>query len=92
MSPPLIGRFWRSAYAFPVACVAAIVLLAFSEVSFRSASNSMERLEAMATARTDIQSLWRQLVDAETGQRGYLLTQRNEYLKPYRESLRRERP
>jgi len=89
VSPPLIGRFWRSAYAFPVACVAAIVLLAFSEVSFRSASNSMERLEAMARARTDIQSLWRQLVDAETGQRGYLLTQRNEYLKPYRESLER---
>lgn len=83
----LFGRFWRSAFAFPVACVAALALLVISEVSFRRASGSMAELAMMATARTDIQTLWRQLVDAETGQRGYLLTQRTEYLKPYRESL-----
>lgn len=82
-----LGRFWRSAFAFPVACVAALALLVISEVSFRRASDSMGELAMMATARTDIQSLWRQLIDAETGQRGYLLTQRTEYLKPYRESL-----
>ncbi|MDO9314938.1 MAG: CHASE3 domain-containing protein [Burkholderiaceae bacterium] len=82
-------RFWRSAFAFPVACLAAMALLVISEVSFRRATNSMNQLAMMATARTDIQALWRQLVDAETGQRGYLLTQRSEYLKPYRESLER---
>jgi signal transduction histidine kinase len=83
----LLGRFWKSVYAFPVACVAALLLLVISEVSFQRASNSMTALGIMANARTDIQSLWRQLVDAETGQRGYLLTRRTEYLKPYRESL-----
>ncbi|MBX9794249.1 MAG: CHASE3 domain-containing protein [Burkholderiaceae bacterium] len=84
-----LSRFGKSAYAFPVACVAALVLLVISEVSFRRASNSMSELATMATARTNIQSLWRHLVDAETGQRGYLLTGRTEYLKPYRESLER---
>ncbi len=83
----LFNRFWHSAFAFPVACVAAVALLVISEVSYRRASGSMGELATMATARTNIQSLWRQLVDAETGQRGYLLTRRTEYLKPYRESL-----
>ncbi|MDL2339439.1 MAG: CHASE3 domain-containing protein, partial [Pseudomonadota bacterium] len=87
MSLTPFERFWHSTFAFPMACVAALALLVISEVSFRRASNSMYELEAMAAARTDIQSLWRQLVDAETGQRGYLLTERPEYLKPYRESL-----
>jgi len=83
----LLQRFGRSAYAFPLACVATLVLLVISETSYRSASDSMHRLESMATARTEIQSLWRHLVDAETGQRGYLITGRDDYLKPYRDSL-----
>lgn len=85
----LIGRFGRSVFAFPVACLAALALLVISEASYRRTSNSRDDVATMATARTDIQSLWRYLVDAETGQRGYLLTQRAEYLTPYRESLSR---
>ena len=83
----LIERFGRSVYAFPLACIAALVLLVISETSYRSASKSMLQLAAMASTRTEIQSLWRHLVDAETGQRGYLITGRDDYLKPYRESL-----
>ena len=83
----LLQRFGNSVYAFPLACIAALVLLVISETSYRSASGSMQQLAAMASTRTEIQSLWRHLVDAETGQRGYLLTGREEYLKPYRESL-----
>lgn len=83
----LLKRFGRSAYAFPLACIAALVLLVISETSYRSASESMQRLASMAATRTEIQSLWRHLVDAETGQRGYLITGRDDYLKPYRDSL-----
>lgn len=83
----LLKRFGRSAYAFPLACIAALVLLVISETSYRSASESMQRLTSMAATRTEIQSLWRHLVDAETGQRGYLITGRDDYLKPYRDSL-----
>ncbi len=83
----LLQRFGRSAYALPVACIATLVLLVISESSYRSASGSMGQLAAMATARTEIQSLWRHLIDAETGQRGYLLTGRAEYLTPYRDAL-----
>ena len=83
----MLARFGRSAYAFPLACIAALALLVISETSYRSASGSMQKLATMASTRTEIQSLWRHLVDAETGQRGYLLTGRDDYLKPYRESL-----
>ena len=83
----LLERFGRSVYAFPLACIAALVLLVISETSYRSASGSMQQLATMASTRTEIQSLWRHLVDAETGQRGYLLTGRDDYLKPYRDSL-----
>ncbi len=83
----LLKRVGRSAYAFPLACIAALMLLVISETSYRSASESMHRLTSMAATRTEIQSLWRHLVDAETGQRGYLITGRDDYLKPYRDSL-----
>lgn len=83
----LLQRVGRSAYAFPLACLAALVLLVISETSYRSASGSMQQLAAMASTRTEIQSLWRHLVDAETGQRGYLITGRDDYLRPYRDAL-----
>lgn len=83
----LLQRFGRSAYALPIACIATLVLLVISESSYRSASGSVGQLAAMSTARTETQSLWRHLIDAETGQRGYLLTGRAEYLTPYRDAL-----
>ena len=35
----------------------------------------------MAAARSNIQGLEHSILDAETGQRGYLLTGRSEYLR-----------
>ncbi|MEO8120759.1 MAG: CHASE3 domain-containing protein [Rhodoferax sp.] len=40
-------------------------------------------------AHTAIQELHLGVLDAETGQRGYLLTNRKEYLQPYNEALRK---
>jgi PAS domain S-box-containing protein len=46
---------------------------------------------SIATHRVmdDLQQLFSSLQDAETGQRGYLLTGRQEYLHPYEEALKR---
>lgn len=82
----LLNRLGRSAYAWPLACAAAVLLMLISEISYRSATEALRQLATMSAARTEIQSLWRYLVDAETGQRGYLLTGRDDYLKPYREA------
>ncbi len=85
----MVRRFGASAIAFPMACIAALSLLVISESSYRRASSTLTVIGDMAAARVDIQSVWRSVIDAETGQRGYLLTGRQEYLKPYNESRQR---
>jgi signal transduction histidine kinase len=72
----------RSAYAFPLAALAALAMLFISETSYWQATDSMDDMSMMAQARTQINTLLRRLVDAETSQRGYLLTNRKEYLTP----------
>ena len=75
-----------SPFAFPLAAIAALGMFFISESSYQQASNRFDALGTQGMARTTIQTLWRSLTDAETGQRGYLLTNRKEYLKPYVEA------
>lgn len=72
-----------SPFAFPLAALVALAFFMISETSYQQATATFEELGTQGTARTTIQVLWRSLTDAETGQRGYLLTGRKEYLKPY---------
>ena len=48
---------------------------------------SRERVTHSRTVLLDLQSLLSCVLDAETGQRGYLLVQQESYLKPYNDSL-----
>ena len=72
-----------SKFTFPLASLAALGMFVISESSYQQAATRFEQLGTQGTARITIQTLWRSLTDAETGQRGYLLTSRKEYLKPY---------
>ena len=83
----MISRFRGSPYAFPLAALTALAMFFISETSYQQASASLDGLGMMGQARTAIQTLRRSLTDAETGQRGYLLTARKEYLVPYTQSL-----
>ena len=82
----LAMRLRRSAFAFPLVALAALAILFISESSYWRARDSMNQLGALGQARSEIQALHRLMLDAETGQRGYLLTGRKEYLTPYREA------
>ena len=73
-------------FAFPLAALAALAMFLISESSYQQATSTFDALGVQGQARTNIQVLWRSLTDAETGQRGYLLTGRREYLKPYLEA------
>jgi signal transduction histidine kinase len=84
MPVKLLLRLRRSAFAFPLAALAAIALFVISESSYQKASSTLDDLAIQGQARTTIQTLWRSLTDAETGQRGYLLTGRKEYLLPFK--------
>lgn len=72
-----------SHYAFPLVAVIALLLLVISELSHHRAVNSLDELGQMSVIRIKNLTVLRLMVDAETGQRGYLLTGRKEYLRPY---------
>ncbi len=78
----------RSPFVFPLACIAAAAMMFVSEGSYWQSVGTLDDLGSMAAARVQIQSLAQGVLDAETGQRGYLLTSRKEYLKPYESALR----
>ncbi len=81
-----LSYFRRSVVAFPLAALAALAMFVISEVSYRDATSSFDSLGDRGEARLHLNSLQRSLLDAETGQRGYLLTGRDEYLAPYRDA------
>lgn len=87
METDILSRAKRSPFALPLAAFAALAMVFISETSYRQSTDTLDRLGQMAQARANIQGLLRHMVDAETGQRGYLLTQRNDYLKPYSDAL-----
>jgi signal transduction histidine kinase len=69
--------------ASAIATVTAGAIFFVSEGSFRESMQTLDALAAVGAVRTGIQNLERDIVDAETGQRGYLLTGRPEYKAPY---------
>lgn len=75
-----------SRFAFPLAALAALAMFLISESTYQQATAKFNALGAQGDARTNVQVLWRSLSDAETGQRGYLLTGRRDYLGPYVEA------
>ena len=84
MSP--LSYFRRSVVAFPLAALAALAMFVISEVSYQDATSSLDSLGERATARIRLNQVAKSLLDAETGQRGYLLSNRQEYLNPYRDA------
>ena len=80
----LLTRLRRSPFSFPLAALAALAILAISEFSYWRAQGEMTELAELGTARTRVERLLLTLTDAETGQRGYLLTGRAEYAEPFR--------
>ncbi len=77
-------RARRGVAAFAFAALAATAMLLISENAYWRASTALDQLGAMGQARTSLQDLHRLVLDAETGQRGYLLTGRSQYLEPFR--------
>ncbi len=84
--PAWLQQLWRSRLAWPLAAVAAVVVLVLNETSYQQSVQALARLGERATATTEMQLVLRRLLDAETGQRGYLLTGRRAYLGPYEEA------
>ncbi|MGH8830017.1 MAG: sensor histidine kinase, partial [Polaromonas sp.] len=73
----------KMAISLPLALLAAAILIFINEASFRESTAAAAGIEEAQQTRGAINQLLQQMLDAETGQRGYLLTGDPRYLEPY---------
>jgi CHASE3 domain sensor protein len=80
-----LDRVWRIAFALAISLLLIIGAFAFQRLFSLAAAN--EQLGETYQAIDEINLLLSNLKDAETGQRGYLLTSDESYLTPYNSAL-----
>ena len=71
----------------PLAVAAAATMIFINEISFQQSTEAVGTMEKAQQTRSAITGLVRQVLNAETGQRGYLLTGDTRYLEPYRTAI-----
>jgi signal transduction histidine kinase/DNA-binding response OmpR family regulator/CHASE3 domain sensor protein len=73
----------RTMAGFVVAIVAVVLIAAMSYLSLQSRASTAELVTHTVEVMEQLQALLSTVKDAETGQRGYLLTGSDAYLEPY---------
>ena len=76
----------KMAISLPLAVLAAAILIFINEAGFRLSTQAATSIEAAQETRGAVNKLLQHMLDAETGQRGYLLTGDPKYLVPYDEA------
>lgn len=83
MKKSALPSLLRRAYIFPVALLVVGALLAINETGYRQSKLAAADAELAQSRRAHLNVLLQNILDAETGQRGYLLTGGERYLEPY---------
>ena len=73
--------------AFPMAVIGVACLVALNEFGYQRSIVSAENMSMQQEKRGALNSLLQNMLDAETGQRGYLLTGDQKYLESYRDAI-----
>jgi len=75
--------------AVNVACAlfAVLAMIGISELSYEKSVDAMDGIAQAHLARSHVQRLLRDVLDAESGQRGYLLSDNTAYLEPYKAAV-----
>lgn len=76
------------AISLPLAVLAVALVVFINEASYYNTVSSVGDMERAQTTRSALNELMQSMLDAETGQRGYLLTGNQVYLEPYYETLK----
>lgn len=87
--PAPLKSLWIPGYGLQLllAVAATCALFFFNELGHRRSSVAARQASVELEKRGQINHLTRLMLNAETGQRGYLLTGQNRYLEPYTSSL-----
>src|SRR5262245_5450130 len=83
----LVERLLAMRFALPVVLLSAAAFLVFTEQSYDRATLAVRNAMQISEGQVAIQRTLRLLIDAETGQRGFVITGREEYLEPYRAAV-----
>ena len=78
-----LPRVRKMALSLPMALLAALVLVGINETGHMRSQDAVEQMTQGIGTRNAINVLLQSMLDAETGQRGYLLTGNDAYLEPY---------
>lgn len=73
----------KMAIILALAVLAACVLIGINETGYNQSSGALDDIADAAKTRGSLNRLLQQVLDAETGSRGYLLTGDARYLEPY---------
>lgn len=77
----------RMAISLPLAMLAALSMVAINEVGYQRSNQALEAMAHTQKTRNAINQLMQNMLDAETGLRGYLLTSDERYLEPYNKAI-----
>ena len=77
----------KMALSLLLAVLAVVGLIFINEASFRSSSDAVADIQEAQLTRGALNDLKEIILDAETGQRGYLLTGNERYLEPYKNAI-----
>ena len=76
----------RNPFVLPMAVVAGLAIFFISEGSYWQSLVSISDLRGASAVRQNLVTTERSLADAESGQRGFLLTGRSDFLLPYQDA------
>nr|WP_307658966.1 CHASE3 domain-containing protein [Variovorax paradoxus] len=71
-----------------LAALAALALVGINEAGYRQSSRALADIDAALKVRGTLNQILQNMLDAETGQRGYLLTGEASYRQPYDTAVR----
>lgn len=73
----------KMAVSLLLAALAALALVGINEAGYRQSSRALADIEEAQQVRSTLNQILQNMLDAETGQRGYLLTGEASYRQPY---------
>ncbi|OOG58613.1 CHASE3 domain-containing protein [Polaromonas sp. C04] len=73
--------------SLPLAVLAACLLIGINEAGYKRSAAAMQDMAQAQNIRTGLTTLLKLMLNAETGQRGFLLTGDPKYLAPYESAL-----
>lgn len=77
----------KNVWVMPLAVLAVAALIALNEMGFQRSTDAAKTMVSEQEKRSTLNALLQQVLDAETGQRGYLLTGDEKYLLPYTDAI-----